>query len=120
MSVFAFEDDADFASYFVADYGGHGISASYTPYQSETSTTINIILDEEFLEADGESVNVETTIPIAYCRTIDVSSARHGDTLVVDATQDLDGNTIKAATTYKVIETMPDKTGITMLRLEEQ
>ena len=29
MSVFALEDDADFASYFDPDYG-HGIGATYT------------------------------------------------------------------------------------------
>lgn len=119
MSTFAFEDDSDFSAYLIADYGGHGIAASYTPLGGSASS-INIILEEEFLEADGESVNVETTIPIAYCRSIDVSNARHGDTLVVAAQKDLDGNTIKSATTYKVVETMPDKTGITMLKLEEQ
>ena len=119
MSTFAFEDDSDFAAYFSADYGAHGISATYTP-SGGSASTINIILDEEYVEAEGESVDLEMTVPVAICRHIDVSSAGHGDTLAVAAVKDLDGNTLKAATTYNVVEVRPDKTGITTLRLEEQ
>ena len=118
MSVFALEDDADFASYFDPDYG-HGIGATYTP-SGGSALNINIILNEEYEEIEGQSVGVESNTPVAVCRTIDVPSARHGDQLVVNPVKDLDGNIMKASTTYLVVEVQPDDTGITYLVLEEQ
>ena len=119
MSVYALEDENDFAAYLDPDYG-HGITATYTRYGSGTSSSINIILNEEFLEQEGESVGVESTTPVAICRSIDAPNAGHSDTLVVAARKDLDGNTLKAETTYSVVGAQPDKTGFSVLVLEEQ
>ena len=58
--------------------------------------------------------------PVAYCKTKDVSSAAHGDTLAFAAQTDLDGNTIKGAKTYSVVNVQPDNTGVTALILQEQ
>jgi hypothetical protein len=38
----------------------------------------------------------------------------------VAARKDLDGNTLKAETTYSVVGAQPDKTGFSVLVLEEQ
>lgn len=119
MSIFALEDENDFAAYLDPNYG-HGIAATYTRYGSESSSSINIILNEEYLEQEGETIGIEGTTPVAYCRSTDVPNAGFRDTLVVSAVKDLDGNTIKNQTTYSVVRVEPDKTGFTILILEEQ
>ena len=79
-----------------------------------------VILEDEYLSVDGLTVGVEGSTPVAYCKTKDVSSASHGDTLAFAAQTDLDGNTLKGAKTYSVVNVQPDNTGITALILQEQ
>jgi len=55
--------------------------------------------------ADG--TEVETTAPKVLCRTEDLPSVSHGDTVTVDAKP------------YKVIGISPDGTGVTTLTLSE-
>jgi len=119
MSIFALENESDFAAYLDPNFG-HGITAVYTDVSTETSTNINVILNEEFINQSGESIDVESTVPMALCRSIDVINAVHGDTLVVASRNDLDGNVLKSETTYKIVSVQPDRTGFTMLILEEQ
>lgn len=119
MSIYRLEDENDFSAYLDPNYG-HGQAATYTRYGSGTSSSINVIINEEYLEGEGESVGVEAATPVAVCRSIDVPSAGHSDTLVVSARKDLDGNTIKAQTTYSVVGVQPDRTGFTVMVLEEQ
>ena len=114
----ALEFDADFDSYFDDSYG-HGVQATYTPSGSSAST-IKVILEDEYLSVDGLTVGVEGSTSVAYCKTKDESAASHGDTLAFAAITDLDGNTLKAAKTYAVINVQPDNTGITVLILQEQ
>ena len=114
----ALEFDSDFDGYFDSSFG-HGVSATYTP-SGGSALTIKVILEDEYLSVDGLSVGVESSTPVAYCKTKDVSSASHGDSLVFSAQTDLDGNTIKSAKTYSVVNVQPDNTGVTVLILQEQ
>jgi hypothetical protein len=57
---------------------------------------------------------------MVYGKAKDLRNAAHGDTLAFAAITDLDGNTIKDATTYKVVNVQPDNTGVVALALEAQ
>lgn len=116
MSEYKMETEEDMEGYLDIDYG-HGVSAAYTNYQ-DVETTIKIILNEEYLE-DENGIGIEGTQPIAYCRSVDVPNALHNDTLDVSAITDVDGNVLKAAQSYKVVNVQKDKTGFTALMLEE-
>tara|TARA_R110002033_G_scaffold170974_1_gene215064 strand:- start:3086 stop:3439 length:354 start_codon:yes stop_codon:yes gene_type:complete len=116
MSKYNLETEEDMASYLDINYG-HGLSAVYTNYQ-DVQSTINIILNDEYLE-DDDGIGIEGNQPIAYCRSIDVPNVLHGDTLSVSAVKDVDGNTLKDAQSYKVVNVQKDKTGFTALMLEE-
>jgi hypothetical protein len=72
---------------------------------SGSGATINGIFDTEYEEPMGR---VQAYKPIFVCRTSDVPTASHGQTLVI------------GAVTYKIRGVEPDGTGITMLRLEKQ
>jgi hypothetical protein len=83
-----------------------------------TSSTINIILNDEYIEQE-EGIGVEATQPIAYCRSVDVPSVAFGNTLAVNPLKDTDGNVLKAAQNYTVVNIQSDRTGFTALMLEE-
>lgn len=85
-----FFQDRDFA--VAATYSGSG-------------STIYGILDSEYDEPMGR---VQASKPIFGCKTADVASAVHGQTLTI------------AAQVYKIVGVEPDGTGITILRLEKQ
>jgi hypothetical protein len=110
------ETEEDMAAYLDINFG-HGVEAIWT--NSGTSNTINVILNNEYIEQDGFEVPIEATQPIAYCRSIDVPNISHGNTLAVSAIKDVDGNTLKAAQTYTVVSIQSDRTGFTALELEE-
>ena len=88
------EDLADF--FKTAD---HGTAASYT--HAATTTTVNGLFEKAYLE----TFNTQGSQPTFMCATADVSSAAHGDTLVI------------GGTTYSVVGVEPDGTGVTLLRL---
>ena len=98
----AVESAADRAA--LLDVDEFGSAATYNG-----STTVNGIFENEYFEAlaDGE-VAVEGTQPRFTCRTADVPSAAHGDTLLI------------SGTTYNVVGVQPDGTGMSTLALEEQ
>ena len=112
------EFDADLDGYFDSDFG-HGISATYT-VSGGSPATIKVILEDEFLAMGGLSVDVEGSQPIAYCKTSDVSSAGHGDTLAFASQTTKSGTQFNGAVTYEVVGVHPDATGITALVLEQQ
>lgn len=111
------EFDADFDGYF--DVLGHGVSCTFTPTGGSAST-IKVILDQEYFEIPGQTVSVEGLQPMVYGKAKDLRNAAHGDTLAFAAIKDLNGNTIKDATTYKVVNVQPDNTGVVALALEAQ
>ena len=114
----ALEFDRDFNGYLDADFG-HGMTVTYTP-QGGSGSSINIILEQEYFGIDVGTVDVQGFQPIAFCKSTDVPSVAHGDSIVAPAYKNLDGTTIKAGATYKVVNVQADNTGITQLMLEEQ
>ena len=114
----AIEFDSDFNGYFDADFG-HGSTVTYTP-QGGNEVSIKIILEQQYFGIDVGTVDVEGFQPIAFCKTTDVPNIAHGDTIVAPAYKNLDGTTIKSGATYKVINVMPDNTGVTQVNLQEQ
>ena len=115
MSQYRMETEEDMSAYFDINFG-HGVSAVFT--HSGTATTINIILNNEYVEQE-EGIGVEALKPIAYCRTVDVPSIAFGNTLNVSAIKDVDGNILKAAQNYTVVNIQSDRTGFSALMLEK-
>ena len=116
MSQYRLETEEDMSAYLDIDYG-HGVSAVFTN-SSGDSSTINIIINNEYVEQlDG--TGVEALKPIAFCRTIDIPSVVFGNTLNVSAIKDVDGNTLKSAQNYTIVNVQSDKTGFSALMLEE-
>jgi hypothetical protein len=68
---------------------------------------INVIFDNESVGVDLGPETVETLAPQALCKTSDIPSVRHGDTLKIDDV------------TYKVIGAEPDGTGLTKVMLSK-
>ena len=115
MSQFRLETEADMLNYLDKDYG-HGVGATYT--RSGTATSISVILNNEFILQD-EGIGLEALKPIAYARSVDVPNASFGDLLNVEAIKDVDGNTLKAAQNYTIVNVQKDRTGFSSLILEE-
>ena len=115
----AIEFDRDFDGYFMSDHGNHGQAVTYTP-SGGVAVSIKAIMNEEYFDIDNGAVAVEGFQPVATCKTTDVPNAAHDDTIVTAAYKNLDGTTIKASATYKVINVQKDNKGITQLLLEEQ
>ena len=115
MSQYRMETEEDMLSYLDIKYG-HAVSAVYS--NGGSSTTINVILNNEYTELD-EGVGVEALSPIAYCRTVDVPNISFGNTLNVSAITDVNGNILKAAQNYTVVNIQADRTGFSALMLEE-
>jgi hypothetical protein len=115
MSEYRMETEEDMASYLDSTTG-HGVIATYV--NNGTSSVINIILNNEYIEQE-EGIGVEALQPVAYCRSIDIPSVSYGHALNVSAIKDTDGNIIKAATDYTIVNIRPDRTGFIALELEE-
>ena len=115
MSQYQMETEEDMLSYLDIHYG-HAVTAVYT--NSGSPSTINIILNNEYTELD-QGIGVEALSPIAYCRTIDVPNISFGNTLDVSAITDVEGNILKAAQNYTVVNIQADRTGFSALMLEE-
>tara|TARA_B100001093_G_C26849647_1_gene1024501 strand:- start:1607 stop:1948 length:342 start_codon:yes stop_codon:yes gene_type:complete len=111
------ETEEDMASYLDINYG-HGVQAIYTN-SSGSASSISIILNNEYIEQEGLEVSVEATQPIAYCRSIDVPSIAHGNSLQVSAIKDVEGNILSPAANYTVVNIQSDRTGFSALQLEK-
>tara|TARA_Y100000593_G_C4148622_1_gene255924 strand:+ start:92 stop:445 length:354 start_codon:yes stop_codon:yes gene_type:complete len=116
MSEYRLETEEDMSSYLDTSFG-HGVTAVFTN-SSGSASTINIIINNEYVE-QVEGTGVEALKPIAYCRSIDVPSIGFGNTLNVSAIKDVDGNTLKAAQNYTIVNIQSDRTGFSALMLEE-
>lgn len=92
------ESSTDLANFFDTDE--HGTAATYS------GSTVNGIFDNEFFEADGGTVGVESAQPLFTCQTDDVSGIAHGDSITI------------SGTAYTVRGVQPDGTGVTQLILE--
>jgi len=114
----AIEFDRDFNGYFDSDYG-HGIQVTYTPTGGSASS-INVILDQEYVDIDTAGLPVQGYQPVAQVKTTDIPNIAFGDSLAAPAITNLDGTQIKAATNYKVVNFEHDNLGVTSLILEVQ
>jgi len=70
------------------------------------ANTINGIFDQDYFEIIDSNSVVESSQPAFTCRTSDVSSISHGDTLTINSIN------------YKVVGNKPDGTGMSVLPLE--
>tara|TARA_R110001592_G_scaffold239570_1_gene499517 strand:+ start:118 stop:522 length:405 start_codon:yes stop_codon:yes gene_type:complete len=131
------ESAADFSSYLDSTTG-HGVTATFFEVQnnfwdsrttnidtwfdvdSGNSTSINIILDQEYFNIQGNSVAAAGYQPRAMMKASDAPYISHLDKLIVDAITTNKGNVLKAATTFLVVNSKPDNTGMISLVLEEQ
>jgi len=68
--------------------------------------SFNGIYDKDYFEIIDSNSVVESSQPAFTCRTSDVPSVAHGDTLVINSVS------------YKVVGNKPDGTGMTVLPLE--
>ena len=112
------EFDRDFNGYLDATYG-HGIQITYTP-TGGSSSSINVILNQEYVDIDSGGLPVQGYQPVAQAKTTDIPSIAFGDTIAAPAIKNLDGTQIKAATNYKVINFEHDNLGMTSLLFEVQ
>jgi len=131
------ESAADFSSYLDSTTG-HGVTASFFEVQnslwddrvgfidswfdidSGNSINLDIIIDQDYFNIQGNTVNVAGYQPTAYVRAIDAPYISHEDRLIVNAITTNKGNVLKAETTFLVKNSQPDNTGMVKLLLEEQ
>ena len=116
MSEYRLETEQDMLGYLDI-VTGHAVPAVYTN-SSGTAATIHVIPNNEYVEQE-EGIGVEALKPIAYCRTIDVPTIAFGNTLNVSAIKDTNGNILKPAQNYTVVNIQSDRTGFSALMLEE-
>ncbi len=82
------------------------VDAVYTP-SSGTASTIKVIFDNKSMDIQVEDGSFEFSGPQAICKSSDVSSAAHNDTLVI------------GGVTYYITGIHPDGTGLTTLILSK-
>tara|TARA_R100000963_G_scaffold33993_1_gene26810 strand:- start:1782 stop:2111 length:330 start_codon:yes stop_codon:yes gene_type:complete len=106
-----FETSKDFSLFFDSDEFAE--TATYTP-SGGSGSAISVIFDKPYqsVSMDSGNIDVEDIKPTVYCKTTDVSSAAHGDAIILDSI------------TYFVIgiESMGQSGGqsLTILYLEDQ
>ena len=91
------DDDSELAQFF-DDSKGFAQTGTFA------SSSIAVIFDNAF----AEDLNVKGSLPVATCRTADVTTLDEGDTITIDSTA------------YTVAEKKADGTGVTTLVLSSQ
>ena len=117
---------------------GHGVTATFFEVQnslfdqrnglidtwfdidSGNRENINIIIDQEYFNIEGNSVAVEGFQPKALVKSSDVTYISQEDRLIVNAITTNKGSVLKAETTFVIKNVQPDNTGMIELTLEEQ
>tara|TARA_R110000803_G_scaffold96314_2_gene164440 strand:- start:486 stop:794 length:309 start_codon:yes stop_codon:yes gene_type:complete len=89
------------------DTDTHGIDCVFTP-SGGSATTIKGIFNNEYYAMGGGEVDVESSQPVFYSKASNLSSASHGDSMVINSV------------TYKIINIRPDETGMIEVVLEKQ
>ena len=130
------ESSRDFSSYVDPQIGG--VTATFFEVQnslwdqrlgniddwfdidSGNRENINIIIDQEYFNIEGNSVAVEGFQPKALVKSSDVTYISQEDRLIVNAITTNKGSVLKAETTFVVKNVQPDNTGMIELTLEEQ
>ena len=132
----ALESAADFNSYVNSQIGG--VTATFFEIQnnlwdqrltpidtwhdidSGAATNINIILDQDFFNIEGNTVAVEGYQPRAMIKSSDAPYISQADKLVVNAVTTNNGSTLTPETTFLIKEVQPDNVGMVTVILEAQ
>tara|TARA_R100000734_G_scaffold19093_2_gene18030 strand:+ start:1529 stop:1930 length:402 start_codon:yes stop_codon:yes gene_type:complete len=132
----ALESAADFNSYVDNQIGG--VSATFFEVQnslwdsrvglidtwfdidSGNTTNINLLIDQEFFNIEGNSVAVEGYQPRAMIKASDVPYVSQQDRIVVNAITTNKGSVLTPETTFIVREVQPDNVGMVTVLLEAQ
>ena len=132
----ALESTRDFDGFL--DPNAHGVSGTFFEMQTALfdqrtgfidtwfdidtgdSIPVNLIIDQEYFEIPGGSIDVEGFTPRALVKATDVPYVSQNDQLLINEITTNKGNVLIPATTYKVKNVQPDNTGFVKLILEKQ
>jgi hypothetical protein len=132
----ALESSRDFSSYVDPQIGG--VTATFFEVQnslwdqrlgniddwfdidSGNSTNINIIIDQDYFNIDGQTVGVEGYQPVAFVKATDVPYISIDDKLTVNAITTNNGTTLIPSTDFVVVNAQPDNVGMVQLVLALQ
>lgn len=130
------ESAADFNSYVDSQIGGvsatffevqnslwdqrNGLIDTWFDIDSGNSTNINLLIDQEFFNIEGNSVAVEGYQPRAMIKASDVPYVSQQDRIVVNAITTNKGSVLTPETTFIVREVQPDNVGMVTVLLEAQ
>tara|TARA_B100000900_G_scaffold402689_1_gene408816 strand:+ start:706 stop:1107 length:402 start_codon:yes stop_codon:yes gene_type:complete len=132
----ALESAADFNSYVDNQIGGvsaiffevqnalwdsrEGLIDTWFDIDSGNTTNINLLIDQEFFNIEGNSVAVEGYQPRAMIKASDVPYISQQDRIVVNAITTNKGSVLTPETTFIVREVQPDNVGMVTVLLEAQ
>jgi hypothetical protein len=83
-----------------------GFESDATLVVSGSSKSIKVIFDNEHYGEKVYDQEINSSMPVATCKTSDLTGLKQGDTLTVNAV------------TYKILDIQPDGTGLTKLILK--
>lgn len=130
------ESSRDFSSYVDPQIGG--VTATFFEVQNSSwdqrvgniddwfdidsgnSTNINIIIDQDYFNIDGQTVGVEGYQPVAFVKATDVPYISIDDKLTVNAITTNNGTTLIPSTDFVVVNAQPDNVGMVQLVLALQ
>ncbi len=131
----AIESARDFTSFLDATTG-HGVTGTYFEsgklfddfplidtlglIDDGSSVLINLIIDQPYMDIQGESISVEGFEPTAILKATDAPDITQGDKIVVNAVTTNKGNTLTPETTFFIKIVEPDNTGFVSVTLEKQ
>ena len=93
---------------------------SWTDIDSANAYSINIIIDQPYLNIEGQSVNVEGYRPTAMVKASDVPAISIDDRITVHAITTNKGSVLTPETSFVVVNAQPDNTGMVNLVLAVQ
>tara|TARA_R110001592_G_scaffold56482_1_gene172278 strand:- start:2873 stop:3274 length:402 start_codon:yes stop_codon:yes gene_type:complete len=97
-----------------------GLIDAWFDIDSGDAYSVNIILDQDFFNIQGNSVAVEGYQPKAMLKSSDVPYISQSDKLIVDAVTTNNGSTLTPETTFLIKEVHPDNVGMVTVILEAQ
>ena len=97
-----------------------GLIDTWFDIDSGNSTNINIIIDQPYLNIEGQSVNVEGYRPTAMVKASDVPYISIDDKITVHAITTNKGSVLNPETSFIVVNAQPDNTGMVNLVLAVQ
>ena len=97
-----------------------GLIDTWYDIDSGNATNINIIIDQDYFNIQGQTVAVEGYQPRAMVKATDVPYISIDDRLTVNAITTNNGNTLTPATNFVVVNAQPDNVGMVNLVLALQ